>query len=63
MEFKGADFERPSALGGRRPAWPTPPSSTSAEFDMAEAFGMTAKRKANLLLRPVLRVPVPVPGV
>uniref|UniRef100_N1R3L0 Cytochrome P450 71A19 n=1 Tax=Aegilops tauschii TaxID=37682 RepID=N1R3L0_AEGTA len=29
------------------------------ELDMAEAFGVTARRKADLLLRPVLRVPVP----
>jgi hypothetical protein len=31
----------------------------SAELDMAEAFGLTARRKGQLLLRPILRVPVP----
>ncbi|XBI70746.1 hypothetical protein VPH35_065153 [Triticum aestivum] len=31
------------------------------ELDMTEAFGVTARRKAGLLLRPVLRVPVPFP--
>uniref|UniRef100_A0ACD5UBW2 Uncharacterized protein n=1 Tax=Avena sativa TaxID=4498 RepID=A0ACD5UBW2_AVESA len=31
----------------------------SAELDMAEAFGITARRRGQLLLRPVLRVPVP----
>ncbi|KAI5020258.1 dolabradiene monooxygenase-like [Hordeum vulgare subsp. vulgare] len=31
----------------------------SAELDMTEAFGLTARRKDKLLLRPVLRVPVP----
>jgi hypothetical protein len=37
--------------------------SDPAEFDMAEAFGITARRKADLLLRPILRVRLPVPGV
>ncbi|RLN13578.1 hypothetical protein C2845_PM09G19410 [Panicum miliaceum] len=39
--------------------WEAPGVADPAEFDMAEAFGITARRKANLLLRPVLRVPVP----
>ena len=30
-----------------------------AELDMTEAFGLTAHRKVRLLLRPILRVPVP----
>jgi cytochrome P450 len=30
-----------------------------AQLDMTETFGLTARRKANLLLRPVLRVPIP----
>ncbi|RLN03045.1 premnaspirodiene oxygenase-like [Panicum miliaceum] len=30
-----------------------------AELDMTEALGLTAHRKARLLLRPILRVPVP----
>ncbi|RLM55788.1 Cytochrome P450 71D7 [Panicum miliaceum] len=39
--------------------WEAPGVADPAEFDMAEAFGITARRKANLLLRPILRVPVP----
>ncbi|KAL6603049.1 hypothetical protein ACP70R_043410 [Stipagrostis hirtigluma subsp. patula] len=39
--------------------WEAPGLADPAEFDMTEAFGITARRKANLLLRPVLRVPVP----
>uniref|UniRef100_A0ACD5UT40 Uncharacterized protein n=1 Tax=Avena sativa TaxID=4498 RepID=A0ACD5UT40_AVESA len=31
----------------------------SDELDMTEAFGITARRRGQLLLRPVLRVPVP----
>jgi cytochrome P450 len=34
-------------------------SGSAEEFDMTEAFGITARRKANLLLRPALRVPLP----
>ena len=30
-----------------------------AKLDMTEAFGITAHRKSRLLLRPILRVPVP----
>ncbi|KAF7046996.1 hypothetical protein CFC21_055978 [Triticum aestivum] len=37
--------------------WEGPPP---AEIDMAEEFGLTVRRKADLLLRPVLRVPVPI---
>ncbi|CAO1948633.1 unnamed protein product [Urochloa humidicola] len=39
--------------------WEVPGLEDPAELDMTEAFGITAKRKANLLLRPILRVPVP----
>ncbi|XP_066377640.1 dolabradiene monooxygenase-like [Miscanthus floridulus] len=39
--------------------WEAPGVSDPAEFDMTEAFGITARRKANLLLRPILRVPLP----
>ncbi|OEL37176.1 Premnaspirodiene oxygenase [Dichanthelium oligosanthes] len=39
--------------------WEAPGVADPAEFDMTEAFGITARRKANLLLRPILRVPVP----
>jgi len=42
--------------------WEAPGVSDPAEFDMSEAFGLTNRRKANLLLRPILRVPVPVPA-
>uniref|UniRef100_A0A0D3GJ43 Cytochrome P450 n=1 Tax=Oryza barthii TaxID=65489 RepID=A0A0D3GJ43_9ORYZ len=30
-----------------------------AEFDMTEAFGISVRRKADLVIRPILRVPVP----
>lgn len=39
--------------------WEAPNISNLAEFDMTEQFGFTARRKANLLLRPSLRVPLP----
>ncbi|CAN6201013.1 unnamed protein product [Urochloa humidicola] len=39
--------------------WEVPGLDDPAELDMTEAFGITARRKANLLLRPILRVPVP----
>ncbi|KAF0904994.1 hypothetical protein E2562_039335, partial [Oryza meyeriana var. granulata] len=39
--------------------WEVPGMADPTEFDMTEAFGITARRKANLLLRPILRVPVP----
>nr|CAB3464991.1 unnamed protein product [Digitaria exilis] len=39
--------------------WEVPGLADPAELDMTEAFGITARRKANLLLRPILRVPVP----
>jgi cytochrome P450 len=39
--------------------WEAPGVSDPAEFDMTVAFGITARRKANLLLRPILRVPLP----
>ncbi|CAL5013058.1 unnamed protein product [Urochloa decumbens] len=35
------------------------PIADPAELDMTEAFGITTRRKAGLLLRPILRVPVP----
>ncbi|KAF6998219.1 hypothetical protein CFC21_014357 [Triticum aestivum] len=41
--------------------WEEPGLSDPTQLDMTETFGLTARRKANLLLRPVLRVPVPVP--
>lgn len=39
--------------------WEAPGVSDPAEFDMTEAFGITARRKADLLLCSTLRVPVP----
>ncbi|CAN6201012.1 unnamed protein product [Urochloa humidicola] len=39
--------------------WEVPGLDDPAELDMTEAFGITARRKGNLLLRPVVRVPVP----
>ncbi|CAO1948628.1 unnamed protein product [Urochloa humidicola] len=39
--------------------WEAPGVDDPAEFDMTEAFGITVRRKANLLLRPVIRLPVP----
>ena len=63
MSFGLANVELPLASLLFHFDWEAPGVADPAELDMAEAFGMTAKRKANLLLRPVLRVPVPVPGV
>ncbi|CAL5053943.1 unnamed protein product [Urochloa decumbens] len=40
--------------------WEVPGVADPAELDMTEAFGITTRRKADLLLRPILRVPVPV---
>ena len=39
--------------------WEAPGLADPAQLDMSEAFGATVRRKAGLLLRPVLRVPVP----
>jgi cytochrome P450 len=38
---------------------PGPGVLDPAQLDMTETFGLTARRKANLWLRPVLRVPIP----
>ncbi|KAM0905600.1 hypothetical protein ACQ4PT_017278 [Festuca glaucescens] len=38
---------------------PGPGVVDPAQLDMTETFGLTARRKANLWLRPVLRVPIP----
>ncbi|EEE66090.1 hypothetical protein OsJ_22111 [Oryza sativa Japonica Group] len=43
--------------------WEAPDVADPAEFDMTEGFGITARRKADLPLRPTLRVPVLVSGV
>lgn len=39
--------------------WEGPDAEHPTELDMTEAFGLTARRKGELLLRPILRVPVP----
>ncbi|KAK3119850.1 hypothetical protein QOZ80_9AG0676320 [Eleusine coracana subsp. coracana] len=39
--------------------WEAPGVPDPAKFDMTEAFGVTVHRKPGLLLRPILRVPVP----
>ncbi|CAL5053941.1 unnamed protein product [Urochloa decumbens] len=39
--------------------WEVPGLDDPTGLDMTEAFGITAKRKGDLLLRPILRVPVP----
>uniref|UniRef100_A0A0D9WSG6 Cytochrome P450 n=1 Tax=Leersia perrieri TaxID=77586 RepID=A0A0D9WSG6_9ORYZ len=39
--------------------WEAPGVTNPSKFDMTEGFGMTARRKANLLLHPILRVPLP----
>ncbi|KAF0904949.1 hypothetical protein E2562_039032 [Oryza meyeriana var. granulata] len=39
--------------------WEAPGVADPAKFDMTVVFGLSGRRKANLLLRPVLRVPVP----
>ncbi|CAL5089583.1 unnamed protein product [Urochloa decumbens] len=39
--------------------WEVPGLADPAKLDMTEEFGITARRKNGLLLRPILRVPVP----
>uniref|UniRef100_A0A0E0LDV2 Cytochrome P450 n=1 Tax=Oryza punctata TaxID=4537 RepID=A0A0E0LDV2_ORYPU len=39
--------------------WEVPGMADPAKFDMTETMGITARRKGDLLLRPVLRMPVP----
>uniref|UniRef100_A0ACD5TLK0 Uncharacterized protein n=1 Tax=Avena sativa TaxID=4498 RepID=A0ACD5TLK0_AVESA len=63
MVFGLANVELPLASLLFHFDWEAPDNSDPAEFDMTEAFGITARRKANLLLRPSLRVPVPRHGV
>ncbi|KAJ1275973.1 hypothetical protein BS78_05G178100 [Paspalum vaginatum] len=38
--------------------WELPPGVKEEDIDMAEVFGITVKRKADLVLRPVPRIPV-----
>jgi cytochrome P450 len=58
MAFGLASVELPLASLLLHFDWEAP---DLAGFDMTEAFGVTARRKADLLLRPSLRVPVPSP--
>lgn len=39
--------------------WEAPGVADPDEFDMTEAFGIAVRRKSGLLLRPILRIPVP----
>ena len=61
MAFGLANVELPLASLLLHFDWEAPDVSDPAEFDMTEAFGVTARRKANLLLRPSLRLPIPPP--
>ena len=63
MAFGLASVELPLASLLLHFDWEAPDISDPAEFDMTEAFGVTVRRKAKLLLRPSLRVPIPRPGV
>ncbi|XP_015693653.2 dolabradiene monooxygenase-like [Oryza brachyantha] len=59
MAFGLANVELPLAALLFHFDWEAPGVKDPAELDMTEAFGITARRKASLLLRPTLRVPVP----
>ncbi|KAF7111878.1 hypothetical protein CFC21_111833 [Triticum aestivum] len=59
MAFGLASVELPLASMLLHFDWEAPNISNPAEFDMTEQIGVTARRKANLLLRPSLRVPLP----
>ncbi|TVU33979.1 hypothetical protein EJB05_15799, partial [Eragrostis curvula] len=39
--------------------WEAPGLADPADFDMSEVFGVSVRRKAGLLLHPILRIPVP----
>ena len=62
MAFGLANVELPLASLLLHFDWEVPEIADPAELDMTEAFGVTARRKANLLLRPFLRVPTPRRG-
>ncbi|XP_047083365.1 zealexin A1 synthase-like [Lolium rigidum] len=63
MAFGLANVELPLASLLLHFDWEAPGISDPAEFDMTEGFGVTARRKATLLLRPSLRVPTPRTGL
>lgn len=39
--------------------WEAPGVANPADFEMKEEFGVTVRRKSGLLLRPILRIPIP----
>nr|BAJ84852.1 predicted protein [Hordeum vulgare subsp. vulgare] len=59
MAFGLAGVELPLASMLLHFDWEAPDIPKPAEFDMTEELGVTARRKANLHLRPSLRVPLP----
>lgn len=75
VDLRGADFELVPFGAGRRMCpgmpfgllaglllhfdWEVPGLADPAQLDMAEEFGITARRKNDLLLCPILRVSVP----
>ncbi|CAM0875493.1 unnamed protein product [Alopecurus aequalis] len=63
MAFGLANVELPLASLLLHFDWEAPDVTDPAELDMTEAFGVTARRKANLFLRPSLRVPTPRIGI
>lgn len=63
MAFGLANVELPLASLLLHFDWEVPDIADPAELDMTETFGSTARRKADLLLRPFLRVPTPRRGV
>ncbi|RLM58041.1 cytochrome P450 71D7-like [Panicum miliaceum] len=60
MLFGLANVELPLANLLFHFAWKAPGVADPTKFDMTEMFGITANRKGGLLLRPRIRVPVPV---
>ncbi|CAM0913555.1 unnamed protein product [Alopecurus aequalis] len=62
MAFGLANVELPLASLLLHFDWEVPDIDPT-ELDMTEAFGVTARRKAKLHLRPSLRVPIPRTGV
>lgn len=75
VDLRGADFELVPFGAGQRMCpgmpfgllaglllhfdWEVPGLADPAQLDMAEEFGITARRKNDLLLCPILRVSVP----
>ncbi|TVU26456.1 hypothetical protein EJB05_29003, partial [Eragrostis curvula] len=59
MMFGLANVELPLASLLFHFDWEAPGVADPAEFDMNETFGLIVGRKGGLLLRPIVRVPVP----